>query len=135
MTTNYYFEFVISQIENGYFKISEFEEETLFMNIYYFYCFTKYLSPYYKWGELALQKPESNIRKKWVEKDLTNVNYFIYLVKKKDPQINPSGDFWFNSESYFMRLMYLKPIMDVMYEDIKKKEIKKSIVKIRKPIR
>ena len=34
-----------------------------------------------------------------------------------------------------MRLMYLKPIMDVMYEDIKKKEIKKSIVKIRKPIR
>ena len=73
MTTNYYFEFIITQIENGYFKISEFEEETLFMNIYYFYCFTKYLSSYYKWGELALQKRETNIRKKWAEKDLTNV--------------------------------------------------------------
>ena len=135
MTTNYYFEFIITQIKNGYLKISEFEEETLFMNIYYFYYFTKYLSPYYKWGELALQKLESNIRKKWAEKDLTNINYFIYLVKKQDQQIDPSG-YFFNSEGYLMKPMFLKHIMDVMYEDIKKKETKKSIVKIReKPLR
>ena len=133
MTTNYYFEFTISQIQNGYFKISEFDDETLFINIYHFYCFTKYLSPYYKWGDKALKRLERNIRRKWVRKELTNVNYFIYLVKKQSKEIDPSS-FFFNSEGYFMKLMFLKPIMDVMFED-KEKMKKKTIVKIRKPIR
>ena len=123
MTTNYYFEFVISQIENCYFKISEFEEEPLFMNIYYFYCFTMYLSPYYRWGKLALRKLELNIRKKWIKRDLTNVNYFIYLVKKKDPRINPNR-YFFNPEDYFIKIMYLKPLMDVIYSEKEKKEKK-----------
>ena len=121
---NYYFEFVISQIENGYFKISEFEEETLFMNIYYFYCFTMYLSPYCRWGKLALRKLELNIRRKGIERDLTNVNYFIYLVKKQDHSINPNR-YFFNSEDYFIKLMFLKPIMDVIYSEKEKKGKKK----------
>ena len=134
MTTNYYFEYIISQIDNGYFKIFEFEDETLFMNIYYFYSCTKYLSPYYKWSNIALRKLELNIRRKWVSKDLTDVNYFIYLVKKQSPEIDPNR-YLFHSEDYFIKLMFLKPIMDVMHNEKEKKEKKSSILKIRKPIR
>ena len=36
-----YFEFTISQIENGYQKISDFHHETFFWNIYHFWCFFK----------------------------------------------------------------------------------------------
>ena len=133
MTTNYYFEFIITQIENGYFKTSEFEEETLFMNIYYFYSFAKYLSPYSKWSELALRKLESNIRKQWIEKELTNVDYFIHLVKKQSVEIDPTN-FLFYSENYFQILQYLKPIMDVMSDDFEKNKKNKKNV-IRKPIR
>ena len=93
MTTNYYFEFIITQIENGYFKRSEFEEETLFMNIYYFYSFAKYLSPYSKWSELALRKLESNIRKQWIEKELTNVDLFIWLKNNPSKLIQPISYF------------------------------------------
>ena len=134
MTSNYYFEFTISQIENGFFKISEFDDETLFINIYHFYCFTKCLSPYYKWADKALRRLELNIRRKWISRDLTNVNYFIYLVKKRSKEIDPSI-YFFNSENYFVKLMFLKPIMDLMWNDQEKKKEKKSIVKIRKPIR
>ena len=31
-----YYEFAIAQIGNGYMKISEFDNETLFINIYHF---------------------------------------------------------------------------------------------------
>ena len=134
MTSNYYSEFTISQIENGFFKISEFDDETLFINIYHFYCFTQYLSPYYKWADKALRRLELNIRRKWISRDLTNVNYFIYLVKKRSKEIDPSI-YFFNSENYFVKLMFLKPIMDLMWNDQEKKKEKKSIVKIRKPIR
>ena len=134
MTSNYYFEFTISQIENGFFKISEFDDETLFINIYHFYCFTQYLPPYYKWADKALRRLELNIRRKWISRDLTNVNYFIYLVKKRSKEIDPSI-YFFNSENYFVKLMFLKPIMDLMWNDQEKKKEKKSIVKIRKPIR
>ena len=134
MTSNYYFEFTISQIENGFFKISEFDDETLFINIYHFYCFTQCLSPYYKWADKALRRLELNIRRKWISRDLTNVNYFIYLVKKRSKEIDPSI-YFFNSENYFVKLMFLKPIMDLMWNDQEKKKEKKSIVKIRKPIR
>ena len=39
-----YSEFTIAQIDNGYQKISEFDDETLFMNIYNYWCFANYLS-------------------------------------------------------------------------------------------
>ena len=42
MSYSGYFKFTISQIENGYYKLSDFDDETLFMNIYIFWCFTQY---------------------------------------------------------------------------------------------
>ena len=81
------------------------------------------MSPYHKWSELALRKLESNIRKKWIEKELTNVDYFIHLVKKQSVEIDPTS-FLFYSENYFQILQYLKPIMDVMSDDFEKKKKK-----------
>ena len=133
MSYNGYFEFTISQIENGYYKVSDFDDETLFINIYNYWSFVKYLSPYYKWGNKALRRIERNIKRKWNSRDLTNVDYFIDLVKKHSEDINPMS-YFFNSEDYFIKLMFLKPLMDVMY-DSQKKMGKKSILKIRKPIR
>ena len=133
MSYSGYFEFIISEIENGYYQVSEFDDETLFMNIYIFWCFTRYLSPYYKWGNSALRRLEVNIRRKWSYKDLSNVDFFIDLVKKQSREIDLSS-YFFDSENYLTKLMFLKPIMDVMFDSQKKKN-KKSIVKIRKPIR
>ena len=133
MSYSGYFEFIISEIENGYYKVSEFDDETLFMNIYIFWCFTRYLSSYYKWGNSALRRLEVNIRRKWSYKDLSNADFFIDLVKKQSREIDPSS-YFFDSENYLTKLMFLKPIMDVMFDSQKQKN-KKSIVKIRKPIR
>ena len=133
MSYNGYFEFAISQIENGYYKVSDFDDETLFINIYNYWIFVKYLSLYYKWGNKALTRVERNIKRKWNSRDLTNVDYFIDLVKKHSEEINPMS-YFFNSEDYFIKLMFLKPLMDLMYNSQKKME-KKSILKIRKPIR
>ena len=41
------FEWVIFKIDENQKTIDEFDNETLFMNIYLFYCFSRYLSPYY----------------------------------------------------------------------------------------
>ena len=133
MSYNGYFEFTISQTENGYYKVSDFDDETLFINIHNYWSFVKYLSPYYKWGNKALRRIERNIKRKWNSRDLTNVDYFIDLVKKHSEEINPMS-YFFNSEDYFIKLMFLKPLMDLMYDSQKKME-KKSILKIRKPIR
>ena len=133
MSYNGYFEFTISQTENGYYKVSDFDDETLFINIHNYWSFVKYLSPYYKWGNKALRRIERNIKRKWNSRDLTNVDYFIDLVKKHSEEINPMS-YFFNSEDYFIKLMFLKPLMDVMY-DSQKKMGKKSFLKIRKPIR
>ena len=130
-----YYEFTISQIENGYYKLSDFDDETLFINIYHFWCFLKYLSPYYRWENKALRRLEVNIRRKWNNKDLTNVNLFIDLIKKHSQEIDPTF-YFFNSENYLTKLMFLKPVMDVMWDSQKKKMKKKNtILKIRKPIR
>ena len=133
-----YFEFTISQIDNGYQKIFDFDDETLFMNIYHFWCFSKYLSPYYKWGIKALKNLKRNIKRKW-SKDFTNVNYlFIELVNQELKEVDPSNQF-FNSENYFTKLMFAKPIMDLMIRNrhFSKGKKKKKLVdfKIRKYIR
>ena len=76
-----------------------------------------------------------NIRRKWNNKDLTNVNLFIDLIKKHSQEIDPTF-YFFNSENYLTKLMFLKPVMDVMWDSQKKKMKKKNtILKIRKPIR
>ena len=134
MSYNGYFEFTINQIENGYQKISDFDDETLFMNIYNFWCFSKYLSPYYRWGVKALKNLKKNIKKKW-NKDFTNVNLFIELVNQEREEINPCN-YFFSSEDYFTKLMFLKPIMDFMIKDRHlPKEKRKKECKIRKCIR
>ena len=133
-----YFEFTISQIDNGYQKIFDFDDETLFMNIYHFWCFSKYLSPYYRWGIKALKNLKRNIKRKW-SKDFTNVNYlFIELVNQELKEVDPSN-YFFNSENYFTKLMFAKPIMDLMIRNrhLSKEKMKKNLVdfKIRKCIR
>ena len=129
-----YYEFAIAQIDNGYQKISDFDDDSLFINIYHFWCFTRYLSPYYKWGSKALKNLERNIRRKW-SSDFTNVNLFIELVHKNSKEIDPS-DYFFNSENYFTKLMFLKPIMDTMVKDRHFPNRKKKCdLKIRKCIR
>ena len=132
-----YFEFTISQIEHGYQKISDFDDETLFMNIYHFWCFTKYLSPYYRWGIKALKNLKRNIKRKW-SKDFTNVNLFTELLNQELKEVNPSN-YFFNSENYFTKLMLAKPVMDLMIRNrhLPKEKMKKKLVdfKIRKCIR
>ena len=139
MSTVYFFQFMFDQIDQGYYKISELDDETLFINIFYFYCFVKYLSPYCKWGKKALTKLKRNIKKKWSKECLPDVGYFIKLVEKQSKEIDPS-DYFFNSEGYLMKLMYLKPIMDIMSNNNnnkknKNKNKKKKKTIFRKPIR
>ena len=107
-----YYEFTIAQIDNGYQKISEFDNETLFINIYHFWCFANYMSMYYIWRYTALDRLKNNIRKKWL-KDFTNVNLFIELCERKTELISPF-DFYFNSEDYFQKLIFLKSDLNKM---------------------
>ena len=44
------YENTIREIDNDYDKIKDFDNESLFFNIYHFWCFAAYLSPYYIWG-------------------------------------------------------------------------------------
>lgn len=135
MSTVYFFQFMFDQIDQGYYKISELDDETLFINIFYFYCFVKYLSPYCKWGKKAIRTLEINVRRKWVKRDLCNVDYFVDLVKKTSPTIDPT-DYYFNSEDYFIKLLFLKPFIELLYYGkVFKKREKTNPIKIRKMIR
>ena len=107
-----YYEFTIAQIDKGYQKISEFDNETLFIDIYHFWCFANYMSMYYIWRYTALDRLKNNIRKKWL-KDFTNVNLFIELCERKTELISPF-DFYFNSEDYFQKLIFLKSDLNKM---------------------
>ena len=42
-----YYDLIIFEIDGDNRNIDQFDNETLFMNIYNFYCFSHYLSPYY----------------------------------------------------------------------------------------
>ena len=59
------FEWVIFKIDQNQKRVEEFDNETLFTNIYLFYCFCRYLSPYYKWEKEALKRLKENIILKW----------------------------------------------------------------------
>ena len=76
------FDHVINGIENGFIDEKYFEEETLFINIFYCFYFTKYLSPYYSWGVRVIKSLKRNIRRKWVN-SLPNVDFFIDQLEKK----------------------------------------------------
>ena len=133
MTYSGYYEFTISQIDYGIQEISEFDNETLFMNIYHFWCFSKYLSPYFIWGDEALTRLKRNIKSKW-SSDFTNVNLFIELIKKQLEPINPC-DYFFQSEDYFVRIMSSKTVLDDLVKKRHLPKTSKKISKIRKCIR
>ena len=110
-----YYEFTIAQIDNGYQKIGEFDHGTLFINIYHFWCFANCLSMYHILRHTVLDRLKNNIRKKWL-KDFTNVNLFIELCERKTELISPF-DFYFNSEDYFQKLIFLKSDLDKLIKE------------------
>ena len=122
-----FFELVITEIDNGKLDSSFFEEETLFMNIFFCFYFIKFLSPYKRWEKSYVRRLKKNIRKKW-SKDLPNVDFFIKQMDKNASEIDPY-DYYFNSEDYFTKLMFLKPISDILFPPEKKKKKKKQIKK------
>ena len=124
------FDHVINGIDNGFIDEKYFQEETLFINIFYYFYFTKYLSPYYSWGERIIKSLKRNIRRKWVD-SLPNVDFFIDQLEKKKQEFNPM-DYYDNSEDYFTKLLFLKPILDILFPAVeKKKKNRKKYVLIR----
>ena len=126
------FDHVINGIDNGFIDEKFFEEETLFINIFYFFYFTKYLSPYYSWGVRIIKSLKRNIRRKWL-KCLPNVDFFVSQIEKKAPELDPM-DYYYNSEDYFTKVLFLKPISDILFPmkvKKKKKKTNKKIVLIR----
>ena len=115
-TQSLYFEFTVSQIDNKYMKISEFKDDTLFSNIYHYWCFVHFLSPYYFWENNAIETLRRNIIQKWPKKDLSNVYLFLELLSCKAKEVDPC-DYFFQTEDYFTLLMSLKDVMDQMISD------------------
>ena len=118
------FDHVINGIDNGFIDEKYFQEETLFINIFYYFYFAKYLSPYYSWGERIIKSLKRNIRRKWVD-SLPNVDFFIDQLEKKKQEFNPM-DYYDNSEDYFTKLLFLKPISDILFPAVEKKKKKKK---------
>ena len=105
------FEWVIFKIDKDQKTIEEFDSDTLFMNIYLFYCFSRYLSPYYEWDKKALKRLKENIIFKWPKKDFCNVFLFIELLSHGFTQVNPMNFFW-HSENYFEHLLKIDILKD-----------------------
>ena len=121
------FDHVINGIDNGFIDEKYFQEETLFINIFYCFYFTKYLSPYYSWGERIIKSLKRNIRRKWVD-SLPNVDFFISRLEQKIEEFDPM-DYYDNSEDYFTKLLFLKPISDILFPAVEKKKKKKKYKK------
>ena len=102
-----YFEFIIFEIDRDNRNIFRFDDETLFMNIYTLCCFCRYLSPYYKWEEEAIERLKRNIIKKWPTNDFCNVFLFVELLSHGSEKVNPITFFW-KSEDYFEYLITQK---------------------------
>ena len=111
-----YYQFTVMQIDNRYMKISEFKDETLFMNIYHYWCFLHFLSPYYSWENQAIRTLKINIIRKWPRKDFSNFNLFLELLSCRAKEVDPTK-YFFTSEDYFTTLISLKSTMDKMLCD------------------
>ena len=124
-------ESTILDIDNGYVSEENFEDENLFINIYYCWYFTKYLSPRVKWKRRFIRVLMKNMKKMW-SKNLPNFPFFIKEMKRRKPEFDPF-DYYDNSEDYFTKLMFLKPISDILFPPPppKKKKICKKYVLIR----
>ena len=111
-----YYEYTVMQIDNKYMKISEFKDETLFINSYHYWCFVHFLSPYYFWENRAIKTLRINIKRKWPRKDFSNVNLFLELLLSRTKELDPTK-YFFSSEDYFTKLMSLKSTTDKMVSD------------------
>ena len=96
----------VKKVDSNYSLIKLFDKDTLFLNIYFFWCIKHFFSMYYIWQLESLTRLKENLRKKWVD-DLLNLNLFIERVEKRDRTINPCY-FVDNSESYFEKLFLWK---------------------------
>lgn len=105
-------------------KIDYFNSETLFINIYFCFYFSRYLSPYYSWGDRAIKLLKRNMRRMWL-KDLPNIDFFIRQIEKRNIELDPFN-YYFKSEDYFTKLMAVKPIADILFPVVKKKEDKEN---------
>ena len=125
----------VCQIDSGNEKIDEFDKDTLFLNIYHFWCFSNYLSMYYIWRWTALDRLKMNLKKKW-PKNFVNVNLFIELCKRKAELINPTV-FYDDDESYFEKILLLEEdlMKNLRPHHIIIKDKKEKIRKIYKCIR
>ena len=99
-----YYDLIIFEIDGDNRNIDQFDNETLFMNIYNFYCFSHYLSPYYSWEAKVLERLKQNIIKKWPTDDFCNVFLFMELLSGRCKRVDPTFYFW-KSEDYFRYLM------------------------------
>ena len=116
------YEWFIYKIDQNQKTIDEFDNETLFMNIYLFFCFSRYLSPYYEWDKKAFKKLRENIIFKWPKKDFCNVFVFIELLSRGFKEVSPTGFFW-HSEDYFEHLLKVDILKDKsIYQRIFKKK-------------
>ena len=121
-------EWIIVRIDKNRETIDEFKNDTLFSNIYYFYCFSRYLSPYCEWEKEALKVLKENIILKWPKETFGSdvVFVFIELLSRGYKEVNPTGYFDY-SEDYFEHLLKLDILKD--------KSICKRIFKKGKTIR
>ena len=103
----------VKKIDSNYSLIKLFDKDTLFLNIYFFWCIQHFVSMYHIWRFEALARLKENLRKKWVD-DLPNLNLFIERLEKRDRSINPcffiddSESYVEDSESYFEKLFLWK---------------------------
>ena len=129
------FDHVINGIDNGFIDEKYCEEENLFINIFYCFYFIKFLSPYYSWGDKLIASLKRNIRRKWV-KSLPNINFFMKQMEQRRSEFDPY-DYYYNSEDYFTKILFLAPISDILFpaplaeKKKKKKKKKKKYVLIR----
>ena len=96
----------VCQIDSGNEKIDEFDKDTLFLNIYHFWCFANYLSMYYIQHWTALDRLKMNLRKK-SQKNFVDVNLFIELCERKTEMISPIV-FYDDNKSYFEKILLLE---------------------------
>ena len=124
---------VIKQIDEENFKVTQFQFEPLFINIFYCFYFTRFLSPYYAWRLRVIEILKRNIKKKW-PKCLPNIDFFMKQIEIKNKEVDPF-EYWYHSEDYFEKVMSLKEIADILFPAKKKKKKKKKYFKVYKPIR
>ena len=115
------FEYVVYAIDKNKKQIESFDSDTLFMNIYLFYCFSRYLSPYYTWDKKALRRLKENIIIKWSTHDFCNLYVFIELLSRGYREVDPTSFFW-HSERYFEQLLREKDKLNsISYQRLFKK--------------